>query len=178
MPHKHRYGGPGSAMEVVQDRTPSHPMDILPGNLDDERLIALLQTHLTSARAATAPGSAHALDVSALRSPLISLWTVWEDGVVIGVGALQRLSADHGEVKSMHTAQGMRRRGAGRLLLRHLISHARACGMRRLSLETGSSDYFRPARSLYSGHGFLEVPPFADYTLDPNSIFMALDLGS
>jgi putative acetyltransferase len=48
--------------------------------------------------------------------------------------------------------------------------------MSRLSLETGSWEYFRPAQALYRNHGFVECPPFADYVLDPNSVFMSLDL--
>jgi putative acetyltransferase len=89
---------------------------------------------------------------------------------------LKRLSADHGEIKSMHTAQSMRGKGAGSAMLRHIIAIARARGMACLSLETGSWDYFRPARAFYRGHGFIECPPFADYVLDPNSVFMSLDL--
>jgi putative acetyltransferase len=151
-------------------------MRITEGDLSDPRLVALLQIHLTTARAATAPGSAHALDLGDLQSPGISVWTIWDGDALVGVGALKRLSADHGEIKSMHTAQFMRRRGAGRAMLRHIIASARAGGMSRLSLETGSWDYFQPARALYGSHGFLECPPFADYRLDPNSVFMTLDL--
>jgi putative acetyltransferase len=131
---------------------------------------------LTSARAETAPGSAHALDLTGLQSPDISFWTIWDDETLVGVGALKRLSADHGEVKSMHTAQSMRGKGAGTAILRHIIVTARASGISRLSLETGSWEYFRPARAFYRSHGFVECPPFADYVLDPNSVFMSLDL--
>jgi putative acetyltransferase len=94
----------------------------------------------------------------------------------LGMGALKRLSADHGEVKSMHTVEAMRRNGVASAMLRHIIAAARASGMARLSLETGSWDYFRPARALYRSHGFVECPPFADYVPDPNSVFMTLDL--
>lgn len=87
----------------------------------------------------------------------------------MGIGALKRLSADHGEVKSMHTA---RRRGVGGALLEKIIASARAAGLKRLSLETGSQDYFGPARALYARQGFVECGPFADYKLDPNSVFM------
>lgn len=76
----------------------------------------------------------------------------------------------------MHTAQAMRRRGAGSAMLRHIIATARAMGMSRLSLETGSWEYFRSARELYRSHGFVLCPPFADYVPDPNSVFMSLDL--
>jgi putative acetyltransferase len=151
-------------------------VSVTQGDLDDPHVIDLLRTHLTLARAETAPGSAHALDLSGLRSPDIRFWAIWENGALLAIGALRRLSADHGEVKSMHTAQSARRKGAGSAMLRHIIACARKDGMSRLSLETGSWDYFRPARALYLRHGFVECPPFGDYVPDRNSIFMTLDL--
>ena len=153
-------------------------MRIVLGDFSDSRVTDLLHIHLTTARAQTAPGSAHALDVDGLQAPDITFWTIWEDETLLGVGALKRLSADHGEVKSMHTAEPVRRMGAGRAMLRHIIAAARACSMTRLSLETGSWDYFRPARAFYARHGFVECPSFADYVPDSNSVFMSLDLRS
>ena len=152
-------------------------MRIVPGDLDDSRVVALLDYHVRTARGATAPGSAHALDIAALRAPDISFWTVWEDADLLGVGALKRLASDHGELKSMHTVPAARRRGVGTLMLRHLITEARSGGLTRLSLETGSWDYFEPARELYRRHGFRVCPPFADYDPDPNSTFMTLEIG-
>jgi putative acetyltransferase len=149
---------------------------IVQGDLSDPRVVDLLHLHLTTARVETAPGSAHALDLTGLQSPDINLWTIWDDETILGAGALKRLSADHGEVKSMYTVQSSRRTGAGSAMLRHIIAAARASGMLRLSLETGSWDYFRPAQAFYRKHGFIECPPFADYVLDPNSVFMSLDL--
>jgi putative acetyltransferase len=153
-------------------------MRIVLGDFSDPRVTDLLRIHLTTARAQTAPGSAHALDVDGLQVPDITFWTIWEDETLLGVGALKRLSADHGEVKSMHTAEPVRRMGAGSAMLRHIIAAARACSMTRLSLETGSWDYFRPARAFYARHGFVECPSFADYVPDSNSVFMSLDLRS
>ena len=151
-------------------------MRIVQGDFDDPRVAQLLQIHLTSARAETAAGSAHALDLAGLQSPDIRFWAIWDGESLCGVGALKRLSSDHGEIKSMHTARSLRGRGAGSAMLRHIITTARANGMSHLSLETGSWDYFLPARSLYKSHGFVECPPFADYVLDPNSVFMSLKL--
>ncbi len=151
-------------------------MQIISGNLGDPRVADLLRFHLASARAETAPGSAHALDLAGLQAPDIRLWTIWDGEALLGVGALKRLSADHGEVKSMHTAQSMRGKGVGSAMLAHIIATARSDGLSRLSLETGAWEYFRPARALYRRHGFVECPPFADYALDPNSVFMTLDL--
>ncbi|RDS86320.1 GNAT family N-acetyltransferase [Dyella psychrodurans] len=151
-------------------------MQILPGDLGDSRIIALLHTHVTTARAETARGSAHALDVTALQSPDISFWAIWDRDELLGVGALRRLTPDHGEIKSMHTSQSARKRGAGSAMLRHLIDTARADGLSRVSLETGAWDYFIPARTFYKRHGFVECPPFGDYRADPHSVFMTLDL--
>src|SRR5262249_48308007 len=122
-------------------------MRIIQGDLSNPHVADLLRIHLTSAQAATAPGSDHALDATGLQSPDISFWTIWKDGTLLGLGALKQLSADHGEIKSMHTAQSMRRRGVGGAMLRHIIATARARGLSRLSLETGSWDYFRPAHA-------------------------------
>jgi putative acetyltransferase len=152
-------------------------MHIVEGNLDDPRVVALLHTHVTRARAETARGSAHALDLSGLGAPEITFWSVWEGDTVVGVGALKRLSAGHGEIKSMHTAEAARGRGVGSALLRQIIATARARGMSRLSLETGSWAYFLPARALYARHGFVECPPFGEYREDPNSVFMTLEIG-
>jgi putative acetyltransferase len=149
---------------------------IVQGDFNDPRVADLLRIHLTTARAQTAQGSAHALDVAGLQSPDITFWAMWQDETLLGIGALKRLSADHGEVKSMHTAESVRRKGAGSALLRHIIAAARVRRMSRLSLETGSWDYFRPARAFYARHGFVECPPFADYAPDPNSVFMSLEL--
>jgi putative acetyltransferase len=155
---------------------PSPSLHIIEGGLDDQRVVELLHTHVSRARAETARGSAHALDLSQLRGPDITFWSAWEGDAVVGVGALKRLSAEHGEIKSMHTAEAARGRGVGSALLRQIMAAARARGMSRLSLETGSWAYFLPARALYARHGFVECPPFGEYQADPNSVFMTLEL--
>ncbi|HEX9159251.1 MAG TPA: GNAT family N-acetyltransferase [Rhizomicrobium sp.] len=151
---------------------------IVRGDLDDSRIVRLLQHHVTTAAAQTAPGSAHALDIDGLRSPEIEFWAAWDGEALLGFAALKALSPDHGEIKSMHVAEARRGMGAGRALLDHLIERARANEMRRLSLETGSRDYFRPAQALYKSRGFAECAPFAEYRPDRNSLFMTLELGT
>lgn len=147
-----------------------------PGTLDDPRVAGLVRLHLTRARAETAVGSSHALDLSGLRAPDVTFWSAWEGNELAGVGALRTLDADHGEVKSMFTAESLRGKGVGSAILRHIIQQAKARGMTRLSLETGSWPYFEPARALYRRHGFTECPPYAHYKPDPNSVFMTLEL--
>lgn len=133
--------------------------------------------HVIRARAETGRGSAHALDPSGLRRPGIEFWTVWDNDEPVATGALKDLGSGEFEVKSMYTAEHCRRRGVGSAVLAHLIAVCRKRGARRISLETGSWEYFRPAVALYRRHGFVECPPFADYVSDPNSVFMTLDLG-
>jgi putative acetyltransferase len=89
---------------------------------------------------------------------------------------LKELEPTHGEVKSMHTAVQHRGRGVGLGLLDRVTGEARSRGYHRLSLETGSMAAFASARALYARFGFVECPPFGDYRLDPNSIFMNLEL--
>ena len=151
---------------------------IVNGGLDDPRVVALLQLHVTRARAETAPGSAHALDLGELRAPEVSFWSAWDGDEPVGVGALKRLSAEHGEIKSMYTAEAARGRGVGSALVRYIMAEARARGIQRLSLETGSWAYFLPARALYARHGFVECGPFGDYRADPNSVFMTVTLAA
>jgi putative acetyltransferase len=150
---------------------------IRPADLDDPRVIELLETHVRTAHASTAVGSAHALDVTGLKTPDISVWAVWSDtGLPIGIGALKRLSVSEGEIKSMHTAAAARRTGIASALLGHIFAVARTMGLERLSLETGSWPYFTAARALYAAHGFVECVPFGAYRADPNSVFMTLAL--
>ncbi len=151
-------------------------MNIKDGGLDDPRVQTLLAHHFMTARGETAAGSAHALDLSALKSPDIWFWSGWDGDRVIAIGALKRLSDSHGEIKSMHTEQSQRRKGVGSAILRHIIAAARQMKMSRVSLETGSWPYFIPARELYKRHGFIECPPFGSYVSDPNSVFMTLEI--
>jgi len=144
----------------------------------EPRIRALLERHVARARAETAPGSAHALEVGQLRAPEIVLFAAWDGAEALGVIALKRLALAHGEVKSMYTAERARRRGVAAALLAHLIAEARTLQLERLSLETGSWDYFEPARRFYRRWGFRECGPFADYRPDPNSVFMTLELGA
>jgi putative acetyltransferase len=151
-------------------------MNISPGDLDDPRIIALLGKHLEMMRAASPPDSVHALDLSGLKNPAISFWAAWDREILQGVGALKTLDASHGEIKSMHTTASARGRGIGQAMLTHIITTAKARGMTRLSLETGSMDAFIPARTLYARNGFTLCPPFGDYWDDPASVCMTREV--
>jgi putative acetyltransferase len=135
---------------------------------------ALLDEHLQNMRALSPPESVHALDLDKLRQPDITFWSIWDGSLLLGCGALKELDRTHGEIKSMRTPSAQRRRGAARAMLAHLIAVARARGYRRLSLETGAMDAFKPARQLYASAGFTYCGPFGEYVDDPNSVFMSM----
>ncbi|HXZ67416.1 MAG TPA: GNAT family N-acetyltransferase [Alphaproteobacteria bacterium] len=147
--------------------------------IDDLRgpeIARLLGRHLEFCRQTSPPESVHALDLDALRQPDVTFWTAWDGVDLLGCGALKEIDPSHGEIKSMHTAAEHRGKGVASRLLQRIVNEARSRRYRRLSLETGSMNEFAPARSLYSRFGFMETRPFADYKLDPNSVFMTLDL--
>ena len=136
----------------------------------------LLDEHLRDMWATSPPESVHALDPETLAGPGISFFTAREDGIVLGCGALKELPARHGELKSMRTSTEARGRGVASRMLEHLLGVARERGYERVSLETGVEDYFEPARRLYARYGFTSTTPFADYTDDPNSVYLSLTL--
>jgi len=151
-------------------------MEIRPGDLDDPQVLDLLRLHAIGMEAHSPPGHCHYLDLSGLRRPDIAFWTVWDGPHLLGCGALRTLDAAHGEIKSMRTAPAALRRGVGGALLRHLIERARAAGMVRLSLETGTGSAFDPAVALYATHGFVGAGAFGDYQATAFNQFMTLDL--
>jgi len=145
-------------------------------DLSRPQIHALLNEHLRNMYELSAPESVHALDLDKLRRPDITFWSAWEGDVLLGCGALKELDPKHGEVKSMRTPSALRRRGAGRAILTHIIEVARSRAYERLSLETGSMEAFKPAQSLYASFGFERCGPFGDYRDDPNSVFMTRKL--
>jgi putative acetyltransferase len=147
--------------------------------LDDparDDVTALLTEHLTDMFATSPAESVHALDVAALQAPGLSFWTARRDGLLLGCAALKELGPDHAEVKSMRTTTAARGTGIGKALVLHLLAVGRERGYRRLSLETGTQDYFAPARALYVAHGFESCGPFGTYVEDPHSAFFTREL--
>ncbi len=151
-------------------------LKIIEDGLDNQQVLAMLRFHFDTNMAVTPPGSAHVFDVSRLKQSDVFFWTAWNDETLMGTGALKLMDANHGEIKSMHTLQTARRSGVGAAMLRHIMEQAKAKGLKRLSLETGSFEFFAPARALYARHGFDECPPFGDYNRDPHSTFMTREI--
>ncbi|MFJ6534314.1 GNAT family N-acetyltransferase [Microbacterium sp. NPDC091662] len=125
----------------------------------------------------TAPAeSRHALVFERLLAPGVRLFAGHLDGTPVATGALATVEDGHEEIKSMRTDPALRGRGLGRAMLTFLLDDAGARGIRRISLETGSAEFFIPARALYAAAGFRECGPFGGYVLDPYSTFMTLEM--
>ena len=151
-------------------------MRIEPDDLSRPAVHDLLQEHLDNMYELSPPEQVFALDLSKLRSPDITFWTVWEGDFLLGCGALKELSSTHGEVKSMRTPSRLRGRGAGRAILARIVETAKERNYSLLTLETGSHPAFGAAQALYKSAGFEYSGPFAGYKEDPHSVFMALRL--
>ncbi len=149
---------------------------ISPAELDSAAFVALIEAHKALMLEHSPPESSHALLIEGLKAPDVTVWQLNDDDNLIGCCALKELDRRHGEIKSMHTIASYRGQGLGKRMLEHLLLEARARGYRRLSLETGSMDGFVAARRLYEAYGFVLCGPFGDYILDPNSVFMTLEL--
>lgn len=142
----------------------------------DEGVAALLARHHTLMRALSPEESCHVLSQDELQRDGCWIFACRDGGDVLGVGALKALDATHAELKSMHTAEAARGRGVGRAILSAILDAARATGLQRISLETGSAEMFAPARAFYAANGFLSCPPFGGYRKDPLSVFMTRGL--
>lgn len=151
-------------------------MRIVEDDLSGDAIRALLDEHIAGMLANSPAGSCHFLDIDGLKGPDVTFWSIWDGDALAGMGALRDHGDGMGEIKSMRTRRAHMRRGVAAAMLRHVIAQARARGMARLSLETGSSVAFAPAIALYRVHGFVDCPPFADYRPDPFSRFMTLEL--
>lgn len=147
-------------------------------DLSGEQTLDLLRIHLQGMHAASPPGSVFALDLSGLKATSVTVWSAWQDDRIAGIGALKDHGGMYGEVKSMRTHPDFVRRGVGALILEKIIAVARARGLTRLSLETGSGPSFEPALTLYRRYGFVNGEAFADYVASDFNQFLHLPLQS
>jgi putative acetyltransferase len=145
---------------------------IVVDDLSGPAIAGFLAEHVRQMRAITPLESKYALDLDGLRRPEVTFWSVLDDDVLVGCGAIKRLDAGHAELKSMRTAPRRQRSGVASLLLEHILAEARRMGFARLSLETGTDEFFLPARRLYEKFGFDYCEPFADYRPSPHNTFM------
>ena len=142
------------------------------GNFDNPKVHELLIKHFIELRAASPEGSAHVLDIDGLKHSSIKFWSLWNNKMLTGCGALKFLDNNHGEFKSIRVHDNFRKKGYGIKVINHLISEAKKLNVKQLSIETGAGDFFIPARKLFEICGFEPCKPFAHYKEDINSIYL------
>ena len=142
------------------------------GNFDNPKVNELLKKHFIELRAASPEGSAHVLDIPGLKIPSIKFWSLWENGKLLGCGALKFLEEGHGEFKSIRVQDNYRNKGNGVKVIDHLIEEAKKLRIKRLSIETGAGKFFEPARKLFKKCKFEPCEPFAHYKKDINSMYL------
>src|SRR5262245_505082 len=154
-------------MQVIMDR-------IETGDLSRSEVLALIEEHLRNMHELSPAENVFAFNASKLKEPGVTFWTAWRGETLLGCAALKELSPTAGEIKSMRTPTNLRRTGAGRALLNHIIEVARDRGYQMLYLETGRHPAFLPAHTLYRSAGFTRCGPFSSYADSDFSVFMAL----
>ena len=149
-------------------------MKSIEGNFDNSEVLELLNKHFIELRSVSPEGSAHVLDIEGLKDKNIKFWSLWEDNLLMGCGALKFLNKEHGEFKSIRVEDRFRKKDNGIKILKHLIFEAKKLNIKRISIETGTGDFFTPARKLFNKCGFKLCKPFAHYKEDPNSCYMTM----
>ena len=151
-------------------------MKSIENNFEDPKVNELLNKHFIELRSVSPEGSTHVLDIPGLKIPSIKFWSLWEDKNLIGCGALKFLDKNHGEFKSLRISDKFRNKGLGEKIINHLINEAKKLNIKKISVETGTGIFFKPARKLFEKCGFKPCKPFAHYKEDPNSCYFSKDI--
>ena len=153
-------------------------MKSIEGNFDNPKVYELLRKHFIELRSVSPAGSTHVLDIDGLKNPSIKFWSLWENEKLMGCGALKFLNENHGEFKSIRVADQYRGKGYGKKIISHLIAEAKELKIKKISIETGSGEFFKSARRLFKNFGFEKCEPFSHYKTDANSCYMTLEINS
>ena len=144
---------------VVAEESPRQPEIV--------ELVAQLDAYLGGLYPAE---SNHLLDIEGLAVPDVRFFVARKDGQALGCGALRIDREAWGEVKRIYVHPEARGERIGVLLLERIEATARGEGLTHLRLETGIHQ--PQALGLFRRAGFVERPPFADYVVDPLSVYM------
>tara|TARA_B100001027_G_C16218223_1_gene308499 strand:+ start:530 stop:997 length:468 start_codon:yes stop_codon:yes gene_type:complete len=142
------------------------------GNFENQEVNELLIKHFIELKSVSPKESTHVLDIPGLKVKSIKFWSLWKGKKLLGCGALKFLDKEHGEFKSIRIHDNFRKKGYGVMVINHLINEAKKLKIKRLSIETGAGDFFKPARSLFKKCSFEPCQPFANYKKDKNSIYL------
>jgi putative acetyltransferase len=149
-------------------------MKSIEANFDNQKVHELLTMHFKELTSVSPVGKGHVLDIEGLKDPNIKFWSLWENNELVGCGALKFLSKNHGEFKSIRIANKFRNQGKGIQIIDHLLNEAKKIKIKKISLETGTSEFFSPARKLFNKCGFKACIPFAHYKEDQDACYMSI----
>ena len=149
-------------------------MKSIEGNFDNPEVNEMLVKHFIELRSVSPVGSTHVLDIKGLKNSTIKFWSLWKDDELVGSGAIKFLDKEHGEFKSIRINDKFRKKGYGLKIIIYLIDEAKKLDIKKLSLETGSGEFFNPARELFHKCGFKVCEPFSHYIKDINSVYMSM----
>ena len=149
-------------------------MKSIESNFDNLKVNELLINHFIELSSVSPVDRGHVLDIPGLKNLRIKFWSLWENDELIGCGALKFLDKEHGELKSIRVANRFRKKGNGIKVINHLIDEAKKLNIKKISLETGTGDFFTPARKLFDKFGFKPCEPFAHYKKDTEACYMSL----
>ena len=144
-----------------------------PDSPDAVALIGELDDHLGALYAVE---SRHGFSVEKLLRDGVNFFVARDGGRPAGCGGVLLVGREYAEVKRMYVRPAFRGRRIGRLMLDHLVEHARQHGLTVIRLETGVHQ--REAIALYEARGFRKIPPFGPYRDDPVSLCYELRLSS
>ena len=142
-----------------------------PDSPDAIALIGELDGHLGALYAVE---SRHGFSVEKLLRDGVRFFVARDGGRPAGCGGVLLVGREYAEVKRMYVRPAFRGRRIGRLMLDHLVEHARQHGLTVIRLETGIHQ--REAIALYEARGFRKIPPFGSYRDDPVSLCYELRL--
>lgn len=166
----------------------SHQFQTLGNGADRAEICRLLQMYLEWAGPAFAEENGIAIDLDEVINGALSKVDQFQppEGIALlgsnesghGIGFVQRIRPEVGEIKRLFVETGTRGTGLGRAILRRLCDEARDLGMRQLYLDTAG--FMQAAHGLYRAEGFqdCEAYPEAEHNPEdtPTVLFMRKEL--
>ncbi len=110
--------------------------------------------------------SRHGYSVDKLIKQNVAFFIVYVNGQAAGCGGIQMFDG-YGELKRMYVRPGYRGQKLGLKLVDFLCDYAAQHKTNVVRLETGIHQ--KAAIHLYESAGFVQIPPFGEYFVDPNS---------
>lgn len=122
------------------------------------------------------PAESNHLDsIDELRKKHVTMFGLFEGTQIVAIGAV-KLMKGYGEIKRVYVPLSHRGKKLSEMIMEELETHLLRSGVDLARLEIGINQ--PEALSLYKKRGYVEREPFAEYVLDPLSIFMEKKLSA